>query len=191
MAYCTIGDIVEYLGIGSPSDDGLIQTHIDAAHAWIDKYCHRTFESASDSTRYLDARGEHIRRSTIYFDDVGELAQITSVVNGDGVTVASNEYVTIPRNAAPYTGLRLKGMSTKRWEFTTDWEDAIAVTGRWAYSVTAPAAIKEACVALAAFYYRQKDQPFTDVTAVEMGIVVRPVGIPQHVKALLMPYRKP
>ena len=191
MAYCQDYDVKAHLGIDSPDDDQLIEAYIAGAQAWIDAYCHRTFEASADTTRYVDAVGGHIRALTLYIDHVGELCSITEVINGNGIVVASDDYVTTPRNQTPYYALRLKLNSGLVWQWLNDWENAIEITGRWAYSITAPAPIKQACIQLAAFYYRQKDAPFTDVTAVEAGVVIRPMGIPTHVKAMLAPYKKP
>ena len=190
MTYCTPSTVREMMGITSTSDDALITRYIATASRQIDAYTHRTFSGVA-STRYVDAVGEHLRGSTLYLDAVGELASITSIVNGDGVTVASGEYITEPRNVTPYWAIRLLASSGKSWTYSDDWEGAIAITGVWAYSETPPADIRDACAFMAAFYYRQKDQPFTDVTAVEAGIVVRPVGIPAHIKVMLDQYRKP
>jgi hypothetical protein len=96
--------------------------------------------------------------------------------------------VTTPRNLTPFWAIRLKGNSGKMWTFNDDWEGAIAITGRWAYSVTPPPAIREACVQYTAFLYRQKDQPLTDVTAIEAGVVMRPTGLPVHIKLMLAPF---
>jgi hypothetical protein len=191
MAYCTITDVREYLGVELLDDDVLIQSLIDTAQAWIDTYCHRTFEASVDETRYVDASGDHLRGNVLYIDHVGELCSITSVVNGDGTTVDASDYVTTPRGKTPFYAIRLKTMAPTLWRWTDDWEDAIAITGRWAYSITAPEPIKQACVQLVGFYYRQKDQPYLDVTAVEAGVVIRPSGIPNHIKMMLRGYVKP
>jgi hypothetical protein len=191
MSYCLAYDVKAHLGVDSPGDDQLLTAYIAGAQAWIDEYCHRTFEAPEDTTRYIDAAGNHLRGRVLYIDHIGELCSITEVTNGDGIVVASEDYVTTPRFDTPIYALRLKMNSGLIWQWTNDWEDAISITGRWAYSITAPAPIKQACIQLAAFYYRQKDAPFTDVTAVEAGVVIRPMGIPAHVKAMLDPYRKP
>jgi len=189
MAYCTVADIVGHLGVEDTADDALIQGYVDAAQAWIDRYCHRTFEALENETRYVDARGDHLRGRVLYIDRIGELAEIDEIINGDGVEVT--EYVTTPRNSPPYYAIRIKAMSGLFWTWVDDWEEAIAITGKWAYSVSPPEAIRQACIQLAAFYYRQKDQPFSDVTAVEAGVVIRPIGIPAAIKALITPYVKP
>lgn len=191
MAYCTPGEVMDYLGIESSSDNLLITDLIDAAQDAIDNHTRRTFEAPADTVRYADALGDHIRNLYLFLDGIGELCAITSIVNGDGLAVATGQYITEPRNTTPYTAIKLRGDAGKFWTYGTYWEDAITITGRWAYSITPPAAITQACVGLAAFYYRQKDQPFSDVTAVEGGIVMRPMGIPAYIKTMLQGYTKP
>ena len=188
MAYVTAALVRAYLGTTSTGDDTLIAALCTRAQAAIDRYCNRTFEAAADSTRYFDAIGPHIDGPTLYLDR--DLCAITTVTNGDGVAVGSTQYVTLPRNDTPYHGLRIKTSAGKVWTYSTDWEKAIAITGKWAYSATAPDDIVQAAVRLAAFYYRQKDAALQDVTAIEAGVVVQPVAIPMDVQALLRPYKR-
>lgn len=107
-------------------------------------------EALRFATRYIEAR---TRRSylpfveTRYFDagflalgadasgydlDLGEnrVLEITSVANGDGSSISSNEYRLYPRVGAPYTFLRL---SATGWtsDATYGAKQAIAITGRW------------------------------------------------------------
>jgi len=119
------------------------------------------------------------------------LCAITTVTNGDGVVVAAGERTTIPRNSTPYYGIRLLSDSGVTWTYDDEWMDAISVTGRWAWSTTAPDDIAQACARLAAFLYKQRDAQLFDVTAIEAGTVLTPVGIPVDVKVTLLPYVRP
>ena len=69
--------------------------------------------------------------------------------------------------------------------------DSISIIGKWAYSTTAPADVKQACIRLASYMYRQKDAQMYDVTAIEAGVVIRPFGMPPDIKAILKPYVRP
>lgn len=189
MAYTTVGAVKAYAGISKPADDALILSLIDAAQLAIDGYCHRTFEASADSTRYFDRSSEYVDGLTLWLYD--EIASITTVTNGDGVEVASDEYTTIPRNDTPYTRIRILSNSGKSWNYTDEWMDAISITGKWAYSETAPDDVTQACVRYATFMYRAKDAPLTDVTAVEAGVVIKTPGMPADVRVILGPYRKP
>jgi hypothetical protein len=189
MAYTTVGDVKQYLGISESTDDALIGTLIDAAQQAIDTYCRRTFEASADSTRYFDYSPQCIQGPDLWLDE--DLCAITSVTNGDSVVVASTERTTVPRNETPYFKIRLLSDSGVTWTYDDEWMDAIKVIGKWAYSEEAPNDIAQACKRLASFYYRGKDAPLTDVTAIEAGVVIRTPDIPADVRAILKPYVKP
>ena len=189
MAYTDTMAVRQYLEISGASDDVLIDGMINAAQAAIDMYCRRTFEADTDSTRYFDYSDEYVDGLTLWLD--ADLCSITTVTNGDSVVVASGERTTIPRNGTPYYGIRLLSDSGITWTYSDEWMDAIIVVGRWAYSTDAPDDIVQACRRLAAFYYRQRDQQMMDVTAIEAGVVLAPVGVPADVRRILAPYVKP
>jgi hypothetical protein len=113
------------------------------------------------------------------------------VINGDGTSISASSYVTNPRNQTPWYGLRFKLNSGLYWTFDQDPENAISITGRWAYSVTAPADIVHATVRMATYMYRQKDSNTFDVTAIPgAGVIEVPQGIPRDVGKILEPYRR-
>jgi hypothetical protein len=180
--------VCDYLGISEVGDEVLIAQLIGRAQAAIDRHCNRTFEASANATRYFDAIGPHIVGRALYLDR--DLCSVNSVTNGDGVAVSSTYYKTLPRNDTPYFALQMTTNSPYIWNYSVDWESAIAVSGKWAYSVEAPDDIVQAAVRLAAFYYRQKDAPLQDVTAIEAGVVVKPLAFPDDVRALLAPYRR-
>jgi uncharacterized phiE125 gp8 family phage protein len=188
MAYCTVEGLKAYLGVSDSADDALLATLIGAAQAAIDAQTGRTFEAAADSVRYLDARAD-VRGAVLWLD--ADCAAITSIVNGDGVEVTANQYVTDPRNGTPIYAVRLLGSSGIAWTGGNDNENAVAVTGKWAFSLTAPADIVQACTRLAAFYYRQKDNMGDgDRAIIAGGATVLPVALPKDMLALLAPYKR-
>lgn len=188
MSYCSTSDVKTYLGVAGAGDDALIAALISRAQAAIDRHCNRTFEATSNTTRYYDAIGPHIAGRVMYLDR--DLCAISSVTNGDGTAIGAGDYVTRPRNESPYYAIQLKTTAAQLWTYADDWERAIAITGKWAYSESAPADVVQAAIRLAAFYYRQKDAPLQDVTAIEAGVVVKPLAIPDDVRALLASYRR-
>lgn len=190
MPYTSAAAVKSYLGISSTADDALLATLVAAAQAAIDAYTHRTFEAATDTTRRFDAELDTSESHTMLdWTPYGlDLAQITSIVNGDGVTIPANAYVLEPRHYPPYFGVKLKISSGLYFEddANSDAENAIAVTGRWAYSVTAPADVAHACVRWAAFLYRQKDSGVYETTLIPgAGVMETPMGIPRDVQMLL------
>ena len=187
MAYTTAAAVKTYLGETGSGDDTLLATLVTAAQGWIDIHTGRTFEASADSTRYFDCLSPTVDGSRLYLDT--DLCAITSVTNGDSVVVASNEYVTEPRNGTPYFALTLLGSKGKAWTYSTDPQKAITIVGKWAYSTSAPATIVQACTRLAAYLYRQKDAQVFDVTAMpEAGVISVPQGMPKDVRLMLQPY---
>lgn len=195
MSYTTSSDLKGYLGMGvdDVADNALLTALIARAQKWIDSYTGRTFEAAADTVHYFTV-GLDTAGADLYFD--ADCCQITSVTNNadngsNGTAVTTSQYVTLPRNSTPYHGVRLLTSSGVYWRYTHDAEKGIAVTGRWAYSVTAPADIVQACLRLAAYLYRQKDAQVFDVTAQpEMGTLTIPKGMPADVKQILNDYRR-
>lgn len=173
----------------SASVDNSTITHcLNAAQAQIDRYTHRTFEASTTAARYFDAV-EDVDGRTLYLD--ADLAEITSVTNGDGASLTSTSYVTRPVNDTPYREIRIRSGSANAWTYTTEPESAITVVGKWAYSTTAPSDIVQATVRLANYMYTQKDAGVFDVTVYpEAGAVTVPQGLPRDVQEILAPYRR-
>lgn len=191
MAYTTVSALKTYLGVVGNTDDALLTALIARAQAIVDAYCGRTFEAAQDSTRKLDAKlSVSPDKRTLYVER--DLCAITSITNGDGVSVAASEYVTEPRWEKPFYGITLKRESDIRWTWDNTPEDAITVVGRWAYSATAPADIVQATERLAAYLYRQKDNmsDLDRAVAVSSNMTVLPQSLPRDVQLILAPYRR-
>lgn len=154
MAYTSTSDVKAYLGITGSGDDTLIDAFVAAAQAAVDQYYLRTFEASTNTTRYFDAvRDVQGRRLTLDRD----LCSINSITNGNGVAVTAGQYTTYPRNDTPYYAIDILKSSGINWEYEDDSEGAIAVSGKWAYSLTAPYPVVHLTKWLAAFMYRSKD----------------------------------
>jgi len=190
MAYTTPATVKTYLGIGSATDDVLLGTLVNAAQSAIDQYTRRVFECTTATAKLHDAvLDTDGRRQTLYLRD--DLCTITAVVNGDGVTLTAAQYITLPGYETPYYALKLKLSAQTAWTFITDPEGAISITGKWAYSATAPADVVQAATRLAAWMYRQKDaQVFEGTAFSELGVMRVRMDIPSDVKALLDPYKR-
>jgi len=195
--YCNVLGLKTYLGISVDTDDTLLTTLIKRAQGIVDDYCNRTFEASTDATRYLDCpqsvgrlltdyqfNGRRVAPLILWLDR--DLCQITSIVNGNGVTVTAGQYATLPATDKPYYAIRLKPASGINWTYTDDPIGAITITGRWAYSVTAPQQIVYATERLAAYLYRKRDaQVFDDTAFAEGGVVRLPKGLPADVVEIL------
>ena len=194
MSYITLTTLKIYLGLNGTTDDTLLELMIDSACKAIDTYTKRTFAVASDTTKYFDVATQTDGDYLFFFSDDLAQAPTAVVTNADaddgGITLASTEYLTIPRNETPYYGLKISATSNNYWQYTNDPENGIKITGRWGYSVTPPDDIQQAALRLSAFYYRQKDQQLFDVTTIEQGVVIRPEGMPPDVVRLIKPYMR-
>jgi len=128
--YCTLDQIKTYLGLTSSqtSDDELLTALLSSAEARINSLCGRQFWS-NYKTRYFNP-SENILRGELWLDE--DLSHIASVVNGDSADITA-QVSTRPSNYTPYYALNLKTSSTATWEYETDAQNAIAVTGYWSF----------------------------------------------------------
>ena len=190
MAYCGVDELKEYLGVTGTADDAMLLTLLAAAQRTIDSYCARTFEATADTVRTFDSQRD-VDGYTLTVDS--DLCAITSIVNGDGTTISNSHYVTEPRNETPYYAIRLKTSAGKVWTSTVsgDSENAITITGKWAYSTSAPSDIAHVCKRLAAYIYRQKDNAGDLDRAVIAGnSTILPAQIPNDIRLMLTPYKR-
>ena len=189
MAYTTAAAVKTYGEISGPGHDTRLELLVPQAQAAIDRYCNRTFEASADSTRYFDAvRDVSDDFRTLYLDE--DLCSITSVTNGDSTSVTGASYVTEPRNRTPYYALRLKDSATVSWTYDTTPENAISITGKWAFSATAPNDIVLACNRLVLYLFRNREGEGDRTIMNTSGMLVLPAQMPADVRDLLRPYRK-
>lgn len=194
MAYATVSDVKKYLDVSGDGDDTLIVALIARAQSIIDAHTQRTFEASADTTRTFDAL-EDVDYNTLYFDqDIVSITTITTNADSSsgGYTIGSSEYSTIPKNDTPYFGVTILHSSSAEWEYDEHIQNGITVTGRWAYSTTAPADIRHACIRLVAFLYRQKDSS-ADLDRPLLtgdGVTVLPSAMPKDVLTIIAPYVK-
>lgn len=185
--YTSVDEVKDYLGITGTGDDRQIERVVAAAQQKIDNYAGFTFEATSDTTRYFDAVGRHIDGNTLYFDTW--LYSATTVTNGDSTVITSGQYALIERNRAPYFAIRLLSQSGKLWTYSSEWMNAISITGRWGYGIQAPDDIQQAATRFAAWLYRQRDAQMFDVTVIEPGVILKPQAIPVDVRHTIDAYR--
>lgn len=179
--YASLTTLKEYLGLLEPNETGhdqLLNRLLTAATNTIEATTNRVFNASTTTTHGFDA--EDLQDGELWLD--GDLAELVSVTNGDGSALDLATVRTIPRNSTPFHGLRSTYLAC------TD-DQSLLVAGKWGYSTTPPAAIEQACVRLAGYWYRLKDAQVFDVTAnPETGQLAIPKGLPADVKHLLEPY---
>lgn len=194
MAYTDASSLKSYLGLTSSGDDTLLGNLISRAQSIIDATTQRTFEASGNTTRYFnpDTDVDHKTRRILYLGH-NDLCQIATVTNGDGTVISASDYVTHPVNYTPYYAIQLKLSSSDVWTYSDAPESAIAISGRWAYSVTAPADIQHATIRLASWLYRQRDSGNGGndaATIATAGVVISPAALPSDVQLILQPYKR-
>lgn len=187
--YITLSEVKTYLSIGGSGDDSLLTTLIGRASRLIEDHCGRWFY-ADTQTRYYDAVGPHIVSNLLLLDE--DLLTITTLTNGDGTVISTDDVILRPRNDPPYFGIALRASSNVRWTYVGDLEGAISVAGTWGYAATAPAAVAQATLRLTAHLYRQRDTgadwPRGGVGVTERGVAVAQPDLPWDITRLLLPY---
>lgn len=200
MAYIGLAAVKAELKIENDTDDGLLADYITLAQRLIEMPrpvgTGRVFEVASDTTRYLDAPSDQGNRTpdgplyVLLMWPYGDICSITSVVNGDGTTLTTADYVTEPRVGTPYWALRLKrGGSNVIWAATDAPEAAIAITGKWAYSTSAPLDIGRAALRLVVWMYRGRDNDGFDADIrTDDGLTILGAKMPRDIRSIIETY---
>lgn len=121
-----------YLAVAGTADDALMLTLIRSVCDDLARVAHRKF-TPRVATRYYDAVRDVLQTDArvLMLDD--DLLAVTTLTNGDGVVVASDEYVFEPRNDSPRYAIRLLNSSGVVWTYTTDPENAISNLATWGY----------------------------------------------------------
>lgn len=182
LNYTTWEAVKMYLAISGSGDDALGGSLVSRACAMIDQFCRRRF-AAVTATRLFDVPSG----PTLWLDE--DLLSVTTLLNGDGSTLTSGQYVLLPTNMTPRYGIRLRSGSAWVGGATGD-EQAISVAGTWGYSSTPPDDVVQAAVRLSAWLYKQRDAPFGTTARPDVGIVEVPAAIPEDVKAILLRYQR-
>lgn len=200
MAYITTAQLKSYLGITVSTDDTELGYIPDRVTAAIDSYCHRHFEPesahgpAASHTHYFTPMletqgGDLLDWYTLNLNH--DLAELTSITNGDGTSISVNDVVLLPLNVTPTNMIRIKSASGKFWTWNGSPEGAVQVAGKWSYSLDVPADVKAAALRWGAHLYRLR----TGATSVPADITISADGsafasnrIPSDVAQLLRPY---
>lgn len=199
MAYTTTAALKAYLGITSASDDALLADAINRAQAMIDRHCHRHFEPEADH----GPAASHVHYFTPMLERFGgdllddytlnlshDLAELTSITNGDGTPIPNNQVVLLPLNTVPTSMIRIKSSSGYFWTYNGSVEASVQVAGKWCYSLDIPDDIIAATLRLAGYLYRQREgTPDSDRAMISAdGVVLTAPRIPSDIKEMLRPF---
>lgn len=196
--YVTAAEFKVYKSITSSTDDATIADVLQAAQDSLDAFLNRIVLADSDTTHYFDIGGESIEGLTLYVSDAGDLCSITSITNGDGTTVTTGQYTTYPKtlttNSPTIERVRLLSNSGVTWDYSTDYENAVAVTGKWGMwgdAANVPDAFRVSVMEIAAHMLEvRKSQVFDTVAVPDAGVITVPSGWPATARARMQPWRR-
>lgn len=148
------GETITVYTANDVEDDQLIESAIEAASAWIDNWCGRSFES-EDDVRYFEAA----EPGFAFTDDIISVSALEVDSDGDWTwseEIVSDYFELWPANDVPKTAIQLHP-NTDVWFPRGD--RAIKVTGTFGYE-SVPSEVSEACAMLAEQIYKRKDSIF-------------------------------
>jgi hypothetical protein len=196
--YCTLAEAKSLLDITSTSatDDTVLESMIEQASRAIDLMMGRQFYAGTE-TRYFDVPKD--RR----LDLDKSLLAITTLTNGNAVTIANTEYNLWPKNGVRHWAVVMKQTSSIIWQPSSagNTEAVISIAGSWgdvdragtdAESVMLTGTTKRACLVWVADA-RKKRYGASDtgsVTVTAAGVVITPQGAPQDVRDILSILRR-
>lgn len=191
MAITTLATLKTYLGVSTTTDDTILTSSLTRAESFLKRKTLRIFDASTSATttRYFlrDALDPDNRR-ILHLDE--DLISVSTLVNGDGTTIAASGYWLEPFNKTPYNALRLLE-NTSGWTWDTD--ERVAITGVWGYSTSSTVTddTVQAALLMAAYYYRLRDaQVFPITAAPDAGQLAIPPGTPRFVADFIRDHRK-
>lgn len=190
MSLITRAEFKTYLGITTTDDDDLIDGLLLSAQKFIEQETHKIFDASTITTRYFTWGDDTNDDSLILYLD-HDLAEVSTITNGDGTTVSSSAYNLWPLNRVPYREIRLLPSSGIAWTFDTDPDAAISVAGYWGWSKTADDQIKQLAKRVTGFFYRQKDAQAYDLAGFsELGTIRVKHQMPLDILQMLTYYQE-
>jgi hypothetical protein len=198
--YATLADYKEYVPGGilstSAGDDDMINACLVAASRRIDQETGTWWYELSD-TRLFDVPKDLVRG--ILWLDVPCLS-ITTFTNGNGSTVSSTLYVTLPANSTPFTSIRLKQSMSFQWlpDGSGNYSQAISIAGTWGEcasgSTSVPSDLHMACLEIARALYGHRTGQIAPTEVTKMtpaGVVITmPNGVPPFAYDVIACHRR-
>lgn len=189
MDYCTLTDIQSELHIPEGEYDDMLQGMIEQAKEFIDKFCHRQFDTVSEARYFNGAKSILFISDLISIDDEG--FKLDSSADGTfGKTLATTDYVLYPLNGNPKTYIELSSYPSIT-DFAKGIKRGVQITGTWGYDTRIPKPIVRASIIQVCRWFKRKDSAFSDVVGTtEMGEIVMYKGLDPDVKLLIEPFIK-
>lgn len=188
--YCTLAEFKAYAipkAGADAGDDAVLEDLIEAASRFIDGQTGRTFYARTETREFDIPEGRELR-----LDD--DLISVTTLTNGDGDTISSDDYVLLPANLAVKRAIKLKAGSAEIWELDSDGnaEQVISVAGSWGRYSSAPDDIKQATLAIARAANNRRAGQNTEGKAriTAAGMVVEPIDVPEYAWRVIRRYAR-
>jgi hypothetical protein len=193
MSYASLSEFKAAVGITDSTDDGALQSVLDATDTLIDLYCDRkTGFGTATETRYYTAEDYEY----VLTDDLVSVTTLQTDDDANGTYettwTSGTDYVLAPRNAAldgfPYTEID----TSVTWprNFPKDVYLGVKVVGVFGFP-SVPAAVKQAEIIQAGAVWSSRVSPFGIVGSADLGGLLR-MSRALHPEAALIlePYRK-
>lgn len=178
--YATLAELKARLGLTSSDNDAMLTAALDTASREIEQHTLRVFTPTSAGTSRVFAAEDWYRLDLGDFNDLTTLTTLATDADGDGVyetTWAATDYELWPVNASSYPEARpyetIRAVGAQLFPVAASImarRHLVQVTGTWGWSAT-PAAVKEACLLLAAEGFSAKDSPFGVAGIADYGVV--------------------
>lgn len=189
MAYPVLADFKTFMGISGATYDTNLTTALEAAVAEAEGYTGRVFVVAS-SAKEFPVEWPYFDKARSRLNTMEEFTALTTLVNGDGVTITSADYVLYPVSVPYY----IVTLNRDSGYFFWDGGDSspVTVTADWGNSVDVPNDLKRAIMLLAQrLYYEPLQGAAGPVQSVgKSGLVTMPASMPRSVKIVLDRYRR-
>lgn len=192
--YCTLAELKAALSITDNIDDGLLQTAIVSASAFVDGYCYRSLDPATDAVTTRD----FIPTATfgpLFIDDCVEIVEVRLDDDLDGTfadTLTAADFQAEPVNATtgglPLPFTRLRPFEDGYWP-TFRGKATVRVSARYGWPEI-PDAVREATILQASRLFTRRDSPLGVAGFGDMGAMRVSRFIDPDVEMLLAPYRK-
>jgi hypothetical protein len=193
MSYASLSEFKAAVGITDTTDDGALQSVLDATDTLIDLYCDRKtgFGTASETRYYTAEDWEYVLT-----DDLVSVTTLQTDDDANGTYettwTSGTDYVLAPRNAAldgfPYTEID----TSVTWprNFPKDVYLGVKVVGVFGFP-SVPAAVKQAEIIQAGAVWNSRTAPFGVIGSADLGGILR-MSRALHPEAALIlePYRK-
>lgn len=191
MAYLSVSDYRAYIAAltsgnptySDPADTTFQQQLLDSATAFIESETGRSFTAVTATRKFGPEALPSSDANLLMLDD--DLLTVTTLTNGDGTVIASNQYDLWPRNRLPAYAIRVR--TSMAWAFSTD-DSTVSVAGTWGLMATPNADVKRVTARLA--YLEQQRRTNTGEVLVMQGAMQYSARVPDDLANWLLRHRR-